>query len=131
MSDIEHAPNEDRHWTGRFKDGNSARGAGRPARATEQARLETLKSVVTEDKWRRVCEQALRDALSRNWQARDKGRRFIADYLIGKPVQTVNVRAAIENPYSEYDDVTDDELRQIAAADGGEGDSVGAADTAG
>jgi hypothetical protein len=120
----EHAPNADREWSGRFKAGNSVKG-GRLPRATEAQRLDTLRSVVTDEKWRKVCEQALRDALNlKNWRVRDKGRRFIAEYLIGKPAQTITVKAgAPENPYSEYDDIPDDELRQIAAADGGQGDS--------
>lgn len=134
MSDeIEHGPNANREWTGRFKPGNTvSRGIGRLPRATEQARLDTLRGVVTDEKWRKVCEQALRDALNqKNWRVRERGRRFIAEYLIGKPAQTVTVRAgAPENPYSEYDDIPDDELRQIAATDGGTGDSGSAADAA-
>lgn len=131
--EIEHAPNADRHWSGRFVAGNTvSKGVGRLPRATEQARLDTLRSVVTDEKWRKVCEQALRDALNlKNWRVRERGRRFIAEYLIGKPAQTVTVRAAApENPYSEYDDVDDETLRQIAGTDGGAGDSGSAADTA-
>lgn len=133
MNDVEHAPNADRHWTGRFKAGNTAsKGVGRLPRATEQARLDTLRSVVTDEKWRKICEKAADDALSRNWRCRERGRRFIAEYLIGKPAQTLNIRpAGPENPFSEYEDIPDDELRQIAAAGDSSGDSGDAGMAAG
>lgn len=69
------------------------------------------------DDWRKVCERALNDAITgEDYNAREKGRRFIADYLIGKPRQTIQINTTQEadDPYAH---LSDEELVAIASGD--------------
>lgn len=105
---------EERNEKGQFKKGHIGIG-GRPPKAREVARLAVLDEVVKADDWRRICEVALQDATKgKDGQTREKGRRFIADYLVGRPQQTVRFRHD-EGGDSIYADLSDDELRAIVA----------------
>lgn len=105
---------DERDTSGKFQTGHAG-GPGRPPRAREAARLEIINAVVTEDDWRRVCAVALADAIHADeGKDREKGRRFIADYLIGRPRQTINVTADPDAWADSYEDKTDDELRAAA-----------------
>jgi len=105
----------ERNQKGRWQKGQTGNPNGRPPKARETARLKTLAEVVTQDEWRRICEVALKDATDEgDYQAREKGRRFIADYLIGKPRQTVSIQRDGGDGSSALDDLTDEELEAIA-----------------
>jgi hypothetical protein len=111
-------------------------GPGRPSKAKEKARLAILAAVVTEDKWREICQVAVSDAISdEDGRTRDRARRFIAEYLIGKPRQTIALTKDDDAGAGDWGDITDDELRAIinaadpnagpsAANTGGEGDTT-------
>lgn len=119
----------ERNQKGRWQKGQTGNPNGRPPKARETARLKTLAEVVTQDEWRRICEVALKDATDEgDYQAREKGRRFIADYLIGKPRQTVSIQRDGGDGSSALDDLTDEELEAIA---GGAYPDVVAGDRAG
>lgn len=92
---------------GKFKEGNPG-GPGRPPKARELAYLAVIQEVVTLQDWRSIISKAKRDALgirivatsagqtieddpTSDGTTREKGRRFIAEYIIGKPKQPVAI----------------------------------------
>jgi len=108
--------NEERGEKGQFKTGWQG-GPGRPSKAREKARLAILAAVVTEDKWRAICEKAVDDALKdEDGRTRDKARRFVAEYLIGKPRQTIAIKNDDDSDDGDWGDLTDDDLRAIVDA---------------
>lgn len=108
--------NEERSEKGQFKTGWKG-GPGRPNKAREKARLAILSAVVTEDKWRAICEKAVDDALhDEDGRTRDKARRFVAEYLIGKPRQTIALTKDDDSGADDWGDVSDDDLRAIIDA---------------
>lgn len=101
---------------GRFKPGWRG-GPGRPSRVKELAKLAIAQEVVTDRDWRALVQKALDDAVNgEDGATRDRGRRFIADYLLGRP--TTRVALGIDDkPTEDLPDLsglTDDELRAIA-----------------
>jgi len=110
----------ERDSKGLFAPGNqTAKGIGRPPKARELARLAILTEIVNESAWRQVVAVALADAIGgADGQTREKGRRFIADYLIGKPVERIAL-VDERSPAPDLDDLSDDELRALAAGSGG------------
>lgn len=106
----------ERDSKGLFAPGNqTAKGIGRPPKARELARLAILTEIVNEEKWRAVVEIALSDAIAgADGQTREKGRRFIADYLIGKPVERVAIIRE-DDPGVDLSEFSDDELRALSA----------------
>lgn len=78
--------NEGRDTNGRFGTGNGY-GKGRPARAVEQECLETLSEACTPERWKNIIERAITDAE----QGDAKARMFLAGYLMGRPVQRMQV----------------------------------------
>ena len=60
-------------------------GPGRPSRDVEEDYLKIMRSVVTPERWREICERAYRDAKKGDTSA----RRFLADYIVGKPVERI------------------------------------------
>lgn len=109
--------NDERNDDGTFKPGHPGTSPGRPRRATEAARLSTLNDVVTEERWREICEKAYTDATGYDYQAREKGRRFIADYSIGRPRQTIQINTDGDDWAEEFAGYTDAELRAIEAGE--------------
>lgn len=110
---------------GRFGPGNKL-SPGRAPKARELARLAILNEIVNEENWRAVVTSALNDAISgADGATREKGRRFIADYLIGKPIEHVEISAPREDEGIDLSEFDDEELR--ALANGGSG---GATETA-
>lgn len=105
--------NDERNDDGTFKPGHPGTSPGRPRRATEAARLSTLNDVVSEERWREICEKAYQDATGYDYQAREKGRRFIADYSIGRPRQTIQINTDGDDWADEFAQYTDDQLRAI------------------
>lgn len=106
----------ERDSKGLFAPGNqTAKGIGRPPKARELARLAILTEIVNETEWRKVVQIALNDAIGgADGQTREKGRRFIADYLIGKPIERVAI-VREDAPERDLSDLSDDELRALAA----------------
>lgn len=76
---------------GRFKKGHEGVG-GRPKRETEQAYLEAFKSTVKAEDWIAIIQRAVDDAKTGDKDA----RKFIADYLIGPPVQKQEIEGKVQ-----------------------------------
>lgn len=74
---------------GKFAPGNKA-SPGRPRKVVESAYLAELLGVVTVAEWRKVAQKALADAKKGHPEA----RRWISEYIIGKPPQILELRAA-------------------------------------
>ena len=115
---------DERDEKGHFKEGHRGIG-GRPAKAREQAILQIGREVVTLERWREIFEKAYNDAVKdEDGRTRDKARRFLAEYQIGKPAQTIRLHSDDAGD-DEYAGLSDDELRAIAeqagSGDGQEG----------
>jgi hypothetical protein len=74
---------------GRFAQGNP--GGGRKPKATEERYLELMKSTVSEADWTAIIARAVVDAKRGDTAA----RKFIADYLIGPPVEKKQIDANV------------------------------------
>ncbi len=81
-----------RDKNGRFVKGHEPMG-GRPKREREVEYYRILSTRVTIDDWHAIIDRAIRDAKSGDAVA----RRWLADYLIGPPVE----RKEIANPPGE------------------------------
>jgi hypothetical protein len=104
----------ERNDKGQFAQGNQV-GPGRPTKARELAYLAVLTEEVTLDDWRKIVRTAKKDATAgEDGKTREFGRRFIADYAIGKPKQTVQIGQ--RDTFNEFADVSDEELNAIIAA---------------
>lgn len=75
--------------TGRFLPGNKA-SPGRKKKAVERDYTKMFTDVVTPDKWREMIESALKLAV----QGDSFARRWLSDYIIGKPPQILELRGA-------------------------------------
>ena len=71
-----------RDETGKFAKGNEG-GPGRPKKEREQRFYEITLSSVTFEDWKEIIEKAVTQAKKGDAVA----RKFLADYLIGPPVQ--------------------------------------------
>jgi hypothetical protein len=80
---------EERDGQGRFKEGNKA-SPGRRRAETEKQYLEATYTSVSIADWRKVVSKALVQAQKGDYQA----RRWLSDYLIGKPPQILELRGA-------------------------------------
>lgn len=108
-----------RDSAGRFVAGNPG-GPGRQPRATEIARLAIVNEVAGLKEWRQIVERAVKDAIhGRDGKTREYGRRFIAEYLIGRPAVSLHVSAVRleDDPYQAYAHLTDEELQAIASGE--------------
>lgn len=72
---------QDRDKNGRFARGNGG-GPGRPKKVREEQYLDILLSVVTPKEWETVCAVALQRAKAGDGKARE----WLANYIVGKPV---------------------------------------------
>lgn len=72
----------DRDSSGRFVKGHGG-GPGRPKKERDERFLEITLAAVTYDDWKGIVKQAVIQAKRGNKDA----RRFLADYLLGKPEQ--------------------------------------------
>jgi hypothetical protein len=80
------ATHPDRAANGRFAPGWRG-GPGRPRRATEAQYLATLSDAVPLETWNCIVRKAVEDALAGDRYA----RTFLANYLIGRPTQAVEL----------------------------------------
>lgn len=118
----------ERESNGQFAKGNKVgQGYGRRTQREEDLRVAVLSQETTPEKWRAICAKAIEDAIDGlDGRTRERGRRFIAEYLIGKPNQAITINAGWRDPFAEWDNLSDAELRQIANG----GHSAGSADDA-
>lgn len=117
MSDIQREAN------GYFQKGTSGNPAGRPTKARELAYLAVLKEVLTLEDWRKIVQLAVKDATRGKAKVRAEARRFLAEYAIGKPPQTIRLQDDAD-PFEKFNDLTDEELRAIVASGGEAGPGV-------
>jgi len=74
---------------GRFLPGNPG-SPGRLPRQTEREYLDIMLSACSPSKWRAICRQAVADAIAGDGVA----RRWLAEYIVGKPPTTIELNAA-------------------------------------
>lgn len=85
----------DRDQMGRFVKGRkSTPGPGRPKRTTEAEYLETTIGRVTLDQWAKVVDKALGDATSGDGPTSAAARKWLSEYLMGKPPQVLELRGS-------------------------------------
>ena len=75
-----------RDENGKFVKGHEKTG-GRKKRSIEERYLEVFKKTVSEDDWTEIIAKAVTDAKRGDSMA----RKFIADYIIGPPVQRTDL----------------------------------------
>lgn len=132
MSDDTNNQRPQRDASGHFIKGNTT-WTGRNGRTNgrsqyERERLAALEREITPDKWQKICRVAYQDATeSRDGRIRELGRRWISDYIIGKPKQIVALEAKPPDPFEEFRDYSIEQLRAIASG----GDSAGDAEAGG
>jgi hypothetical protein len=80
----------ERDAKGRFVKGQSGNPAGRGKAATAKEYMEVIAGCVSAADVREIVERAKRDAKRGN----DRARRWLFDYLIGKPVERVEMSGA-------------------------------------
>lgn len=80
---------------GRFLPGHSAAGPGRPSRATEQDYMRVTLDKVTLEKWGQIITKAVADAeRGVDGATRASARKWLGDYVLGKPPQILELRGA-------------------------------------
>lgn len=108
-----------------FKPGNKQwkkrKTVGRPRRATEEKYLSLIGKTVTAEDWVKVVMTALARAKAGDSRARD----FLAQYLIGKPTEYVNVDqdTAVDITLTWGDENTDNAADSAPSTADGEGSS--------
>lgn len=106
----------ERNEKGQFVEGHKGIG-GRRSKAREAARLAIIAAVIDEEKFIKVVEKNYEDATTHeDGQVRARARQQIYEYLIGKPKQTVGIERTDDDAWSELDNLSDEDLRAIAAA---------------
>jgi hypothetical protein len=78
---------------GRFIKGSSGNASGRAPRVREERYYEILRQSVSEDDWKAIIVKAISQAKHGDQQA----RKWIADYLIGPPIERKEVTGADGN----------------------------------
>lgn len=78
---------------GRFVKGHESITPGRPKKSREERYLEILISTVTEQDWQAIIMRAVADAKRGDATA----RKWLADYIIGPPVERKEISGADGN----------------------------------
>jgi hypothetical protein len=79
---------------GRFLPGHALAGPGRPPRSTEADYARVTVDSVSPDEWADIMELAKKDAMNkRSPYVRQMARKWLAEYLIGKPPTVLDIRA--------------------------------------
>lgn len=99
----------ERDENGRFIKGHSG-GPGRPKKEREERFKEITLSSVTYADWKEIVEKAVVQAKRGDNQA----RKFLADYLMGPPIQRTELTGA-DGGAIEVDDVRESIQRKLAA----------------
>lgn len=76
--------------SGQFKKGQSGNPSGRPPKEREIRYMEITQSACTFKDWRLIVKKAVEQAKRGDTQA----RKWLADYLVGPPVQKQEVSGA-------------------------------------
>ena len=92
---------------GRFIEGNPG-SPGRPPREREEEFLDAAKAAVSIEAMAGIFAKATQQALDGDASA----RRFVCDYLLGKPREHVTLKAEVETG-ARAEDLSNDELAQI------------------
>jgi len=79
---------------GKFIKGVSGNPHGRPSKAKEERYYEILISTVTKESWKAIIERAVYDAKRGDTSA----RKWLADYIIGPPVERKEITGADSQP---------------------------------
>lgn len=82
---------------GRFIKGSKPNPNGRPSKPREQKFYEITLSAVTYDDWKAIVGKAVEQAKRGDYQA----RKFLAEHLIGLPVQKTELLGFSVNPANE------------------------------
>ena len=72
---------------GRFVSGHNVKSPGRPTREHDAKYLKALSSNVSDQDWLEIIEACIKHAKRGDWRA----RQWLSDYLVGKPVQAVDI----------------------------------------
>jgi len=87
----------ERDAKGRFVKGNKGNPNGRAPKAREERYYEITLSTVTFADWEEIIRKAAEQAKRGDYQA----RKFLADYLLGPPLQRAELLGADGNPANE------------------------------
>src|SRR5436305_374880 len=90
--------NNGRDDKGRFVSGNPG-GPGRPRRQVEQEYHDVMINAVSPEDWHSIIQTAVVQALDGSHEA----RRFLADYILGKPLQRTELTGAEGGPVQHMD----------------------------
>ena len=85
-----------RDSSGRLMPGSTANPKGRPKKVVEEGYVRAFVSKVTVAEWEKVIARALVQAKKGDKDA----RKFLADYIVGPPVQRQIDPELVRNPYA-------------------------------
>ncbi len=121
-------PNSERNSNGTFKKGSSGNPNGRPRKQvppdppdTEQAseNIDLVRAAISSRDWLVIFARARQDAISGDDSAcRDRARRFLADYLLGRPDRAsgragANTARPPAGLFEEYAGLSTQDLRSV------------------
>jgi hypothetical protein len=90
-----------------WKKGQSGNPAGRLTKVREREYLDICIKACTREKWERICDRAVNDALAGDYIA----RKWLSDYIIGPPTQR-QLRLDMT-----LDNLSDEQLQRIASGE--------------
>jgi hypothetical protein len=98
--------------TGRFLPGNKF-AKGRPPKKYEIELYESFNKVVTKEDWEEIIRIAVKQAKRGDKWARD----FLADRVLGKPMQSIDIHAIADEPDEiiRIGEVIDDDVIDVEA----------------